>query len=306
MSGPYDKPDDPEDVTLWAGRLRPWPASVTPATADDGADPAVNEDETLIARRGTARRAEVASDEAVADDTVIVPRERAAGAERDDTAIVARESQDHTVLVRRGATTNGPEADEVGDTAPAEPARRAGTVPDMRAADDDTAPGRRGPNDETVRSPRARERAEDVSADRTPRTRGPEGGPEPTLDDTTTAARRTSGLAEPLPATAPGRRRAGGVLPDLGAGVDVPPREEPRVRTARVPGAEVREAYGPRGDDAIRVRRNEPVPRADSARDTAPVRPKQPHRGVAGPLIIGGTTVVVLAGALAAFVLLVR
>ncbi|BAJ73925.1 hypothetical protein MTES_0961 [Microbacterium testaceum StLB037] len=290
MSGPYDKPDDPEDVTLWAGRLRPWPASVTPATADDGADPAVNEDETLIARRGTARRAEVANEEAVADDT----------------AIVARESQDHTVLVRRGATTNGPEADEVGDTAPAEPARRAGTVPDMRAADDDTAPGRRGPNDETVRSPRARERAEDVSADRTPRTRGPEGGPEPTLDDTTTAARRTSGLAEPLPATAPGRRRAGGVLPDLGAGVDVPPREEPRVRTARVPGAEVREAYGPRGDDAIRVRRNEPVPRADSALDTASVRPKKPHRGVAGPLIIGGTTVVVLAGALAAFVLLVR
>ena len=262
MSGPYDKPDDPEDVTLWAGRLRPWPASTAPATADDGDDLDVNEDTTLIARRGTARRAEVANGEAVADDTVIVPRDRAGGAEPDDTVIVSRESQDDTVLVRRGVTTKRPGADEVEDTAPADPARRAGTVPALQAAEEDTAP--------------------------------------------TTTSRRASSLAEPLPATAPGRRRASGAHPDLGAGTDVRPEEEPPARIARVPGTEAPETYGPRGDDAVRVHRTVPASRVHPGRDASLVRSKTPRRGVVGPLVIGGTTVIVLAGALAAFVLLAR
>ncbi len=36
MSGPFDRPDDPDEVTLWAGRLRAWPAN-PPAPADDDA-----------------------------------------------------------------------------------------------------------------------------------------------------------------------------------------------------------------------------------------------------------------------------
>ena len=73
MSGPYDVPDDPEDVTLWAGRLRPWPAAPSPS---DGGDDTADEDTAV-----SVRSAEV-------DDTVRVVRHEPS----DDTIRVARDA----------------------------------------------------------------------------------------------------------------------------------------------------------------------------------------------------------------------
>ncbi|KTR96061.1 hypothetical protein NS220_03720 [Microbacterium testaceum] len=260
MSGSDDKPDDPEDVTLWAGRLRAWPAAPVPSTARDDGESDGNVDATLIARRRGPGR--------------------------------------------------GP--------------RREDDAPEGEGDIDDTAPGGRPPNDVTVRSSRRgqgpAERVEDSAVEtditvRSVREGGSEKPAEHVLDDTTTAARRVGGPAEPLSATAPGRRRASraGAHPEGGAEtapreprVEPTPRGDAPARTVRVPGEETAEAYGPRADEAVRVHRNVPPPRMDPDRDASLVRPKGARRGVAAPLVIGGTTIVVLAGALAAFVLLAR
>lgn len=306
MSGPYDRADDPEDVTLWAGRLRPWPVSPDPSPTGDDEGPDGDGDATVIARRGVGRHSVGGTDDAVdgsaLEDTVIVPRERG-----DDTVVVRRD---------RAVAREGAEIDAGGHSA--SPA----SVP--AAVDDDTAPGRRAPHDETVPSPRRRSSSADPAADaaaeldmtvRSARAGGRAEPPEQIVDDTTTAARRATGLAEPFPATAPGRRRAPrdgsdrvesaeAAAPDAGA--DGAPRADARTRAARVPGTDVPEAYGPRGDAAVRVPRAVPAPRGEPERDAALVRAKAPRRGAAVPLVIGGTTVVVLAGALAAVLLLVR
>jgi len=323
VSGPYDRADDPEDVTLWAGRLRPWPVSPAPSPTGDDEGPDGDGDATVIARRGGGRHGAEGTDDAVdgpaLEDTVIVPRERADESAVDDTVIVPRERGDDTVVVRRdrAVAREGAEIDAGGHSA--SPA----SVP--AAVDDDTAPGRRAPHDETVPSPRRRSSSADPAADtaaeldmtvRSARAGGRAEPPEQIVDDTTTAARRATRLAEPFPATAPGRRRAPrdgsdrvesaeAAAPDAGA--DAAPRADARTRAARVPGTDVPEAYGPRGDAAVRVPRTVPAPRGEPERDAALVRAKTPRRGAAVPLVIGGSTVVVvLAGALAAVLLLVR
>jgi len=315
VSGPYDKPDDPEDVTLWAGRLRPWPAPTAPSTTDDDVRDGID-DATVIARRGVARHDDAIDD----DDTVVVPRGRLGEGVADDTVIVSRERRDDTVAPRREPAIDRPVAEV--DAADVD----AGEGESVEADPvEDTAPADRAAAlDRTVRSSRPR---------------APQAPLEQDLDDTTAAAR---GRAESLDATAPGRRRAAGAGADLDGRADVasrrvgadvaareagtpapprepgapassppadahrPPREDARPREARVPRAEDADTYGPRRDEAIRVHRSAPVPRVDPDRDAALVRPKAPRRGAARPLVIGGTTVVVLAGALAAFVLLVR
>lgn len=102
MSGPYDVPDDPDDVTLWAGRLRSWPARPTePGDRDAGDD--VDDDTAVSSRevtgdetRRVARRESVASmttppEEPVADTIRVEPRGSATpGPELPDEA-------DHTV-----------------------------------------------------------------------------------------------------------------------------------------------------------------------------------------------------------------
>ena len=46
MSGPYDVPDDPDEVTLWAGRLRAWPTRPSaPVDAEE-----IDEDTAVSAR----------------------------------------------------------------------------------------------------------------------------------------------------------------------------------------------------------------------------------------------------------------
>ena len=320
MSGPYDRPDDPEDVTLWAGRLRPWPASPVSSPAGDDEEPDGDADATVIARRGVGRRGTegtggAVDDEAALEDTVIVSRDRADESAVDDTVIVPRERGDDTVVVRRDRPVDRivAEIDEGDD--------RPSTVSVPPLGEDDTAPGRRAPHDETVPSPRKRSSSGDPGADtdterdttvRSPRAGGRAERPEQIVDDTTTAAQRATGLAESLPATAPGRRRAPRDESDrdgsagAAAGTGTAPRGDARARAARIPGTDIPEAYGPRGDAAVRVQRTAPAPRGEPEHDAALVRAKAPRRGAAAPLIIGGTTVVVLAGVLAALLLLVR
>lgn len=125
MSGPYDVPDDPDEVTLWAGRLRAWPTPPTPGDPDD------IDGDTAISSRP-----------AVADDTVRVVRD----APVDDTVRVEREEPtDDTVRVRR----DRPDADRGPGPADA-PAdetvrvtRDRSEPADAPPVDETTAPGRR-------------------------------------------------------------------------------------------------------------------------------------------------------------------
>ncbi|PNW09863.1 hypothetical protein C1632_05550 [Microbacterium testaceum] len=135
MSGPYDRADDPEEVTLWAGRLRAWP---TPPAAGD--DEIV--DETILSRREapedeTARGAA----DVPADETVISRR----SAPDDDTVRSRTDVPvDETVISRRSA----PDDDTV---------RSRTDVP----ADETVISRRSAPDDDTVRS------RTDVPADET-------------------------------------------------------------------------------------------------------------------------------------------
>ena len=134
MSGRGDRPDDPDEVTLWAGRLRGWAAHNAPSTAssDDGGV----DDATL--RPGTERPRDAAAagpedppadelDDATLrspshdtvhepDDATVVARPRGPVDEPDDatqlspTRDTAHEPDDATILAR----PRGPE-DEQGD-----------------------------------------------------------------------------------------------------------------------------------------------------------------------------------------------
>ncbi|MDQ1112690.1 hypothetical protein QE418_002138 [Microbacterium testaceum] len=88
MSGPYDRAEDPDEVTLWAGRLRAWPTP--PAVEDD--------DETILTRRDAADDETVSATDAPADETVISRRI----VPEDDTLRSGAEAPaDETVISRR-------------------------------------------------------------------------------------------------------------------------------------------------------------------------------------------------------------
>ncbi|MEV8241573.1 hypothetical protein AB0O90_15130 [Microbacterium testaceum] len=250
MSGPYDKADDPDEVTLWAGRLRSWPTSPVDSEED-----------------GT-------SEEDDADETVVSRRRRSGGAD-DDTLIARRRGHDDTVRADHDPRSEGtpPVAEVIDDTAPGSRAVVEETVRSERgsSADDDTAPRPRASVAETVRSPRP------VQGD----------------DDTAPGAR---GSREALPSRAAPSR-------PLAAAVD---EAQTAPRPARVPDPDTAETYRPRIDDAVRVPRSAPAPRGGPERDPALVRARSSRRGALAPLVIGGATVAVIAGALAVFVALVR
>ncbi|MGC0368451.1 hypothetical protein [Microbacterium sp. SLBN-111] len=145
MSGPYDVPDDPDDVTLWAGRLRAWP---TPPTVGTGTDEDEVDEDTAISARPVADdtvrvRRQVPPDDTVrvdrpapADDTVRVDRPAPVPAPADDTVRVDRPAPvpapaDDTVRVDRPAPVPAPADDTVRVDRPAPP------------VDETTAPGRR-------------------------------------------------------------------------------------------------------------------------------------------------------------------
>ncbi len=146
MTGP-DERDDVDDVTLWAGRLRPWPA----APVSDGADSSDEvDDETVLSPR-TVDDATVLSPSTVDDETV-----RSTGV-LDDETVVSRSTLDDTTLhspVRPAGTTAPTAGDDGGredrelesgldggefddDTAVGACASARGAVPPV---DDDTAP----------------------------------------------------------------------------------------------------------------------------------------------------------------------
>lgn len=301
MSGPYDVPDDPEDVTLWAGRLRPWPALQSPS--DDTAD-AVDE-ETAVSVRSTG-----------IDDTVRVAREEPS----DDTVRVApREPSDDTVRVVRAESpveTVVPGREEPADDtvrvtreeSPVVPGRDGPAEPVI--ADD--------PNEETIRVSR-----HPVSRD----------AAIPTVDETTAPGRRRAparsdepdprgepaAVPAPAPAAAPAHGPASVPEPDPAA--DVPTgdtatgtrraRTRLRVETeslpsadpvsppreARVPSDAAHELYRPRADEAIRVARSAPPARADDAPDAADVRPHTARRSRGRGVVLLAVVVVVVVGA---------
>ncbi|PTT18261.1 hypothetical protein DBR36_09615 [Microbacterium sp. HMWF026] len=122
MSGPYDRADDPDEVTLWAGRLRAWP---TPPPAVDDVD-----DDTVLSRSvepddDTVLSRAVEPD----DDTVLSAGESAA----DDTVrSVGEPAADDTVLSRAVELVE----DEGEDAETTAPRRAAPAAPDAQPLDD--------------------------------------------------------------------------------------------------------------------------------------------------------------------------
>ncbi len=103
MSGPYDRPDDPDEVTLWAGRLRSWP---TPAPAEDDE----LADETVLSRRDTPDDDTVRSAADVPEDETFVSR-RTPGEESSASRVDL--ADEATVVSRREATVEESSASRV-------------------------------------------------------------------------------------------------------------------------------------------------------------------------------------------------
>lgn len=164
MSGPFDVPDDPDDVTLWAGRLRAWPTP--PADSTDTADSDDVDDDTAISSRNAPAddTVRVARD-APADDTVRVPRDAPA----DDTVRVPRPQpvpaapevlDDETVRVSPPAPSRGPVEGGVVDETTI-PGRRRGVAPDAEASTDPDDGASTGDTAAGTRRARSRPRVEE-------------------------------------------------------------------------------------------------------------------------------------------------
>lgn len=277
MSGPYDVPDDPEDVTLWAGRLRPWPVPKSPA-ADDGVD-----EDTAVAVRSAG-----------IDDTVRVVREEPSDA---TVRSVRDEPSDDTVRVSRDASPVDPDGDAAAESVVRDEPHdetirvvRAPLSPDaaIPTVDETTAPGRRrapvradgvGPRGEPAAAPAPAPTAEPAPASAP----APVSEPDPAVEGPTgdTAAGTRRARARPRVATES--------LPS--ADPVSPPRE------ARVPSDVAHELYRPRADEAVRVARSAPPTRADDAPDAADVRPRGARRGRGRGVVLLAVVVVVVVGA---------
>lgn len=256
MSGPHDSADDPDEVTLWAGRLRPWPAAPRQAGTDDGD---VDEDTVRSPRRGDGSSTVIDADEA----TVRSPRDELDELDDDTVVVHARgEAASELDEVTRRRPPSAPEVDERtrrrGEILPeVDQVTRRRQVP---AADPDDATLRRpsGEPDDTT-APRARERSATV-----------DGASE--LDDDTTAGRRRTGPAAP---------------PIAAAGAsDVPGA----IRDASVPIALDRQTYAPRTQEPARVERRHPAPA--SRADEPVVRARSASRGVRRALLVSAIVVV--------------
>ncbi|REC99875.1 hypothetical protein DEU35_0851 [Microbacterium sp. AG157] len=302
MSGPYDRADDPEEVTLWAGRLRAWP---TPPAAGD--DEIV--DETILSRREapedeTARgAADVPADETVisrrsapdddtvrsrtdvpVDETVISRRSapdddtvRSHVAAPDDAIVISSDgAPDDATIVSQPAPRAAPEAigsvdDEVGTTAP------RGVAASLPVASP-AAPAP-GLDEATRRPPHAGAGAadlDDVTRRRSSAEPGIDGATRaravPQVDDDTASGSRRR------------RREAASAASD--------PLVEGAVRDARVPAALARQSYGPRREGPVRVERA-PAVRVPSSGDAATVRPRA-RAGAARVVVLASVIVVVL------------
>ncbi|MDZ5145747.1 hypothetical protein [Microbacterium testaceum] len=330
MSGPYDRPDDPDEVTLWAGRLRSWPTP-PPAGDDELADETVlsrrdtpdddtvlsaadvPEGETYVSRRTPGEGSSASLVERAGDETIVSRRE-APGEEPsaslvelpDDETIVSRAEvpagemsrsrvdlpDDATVVSRREALDDATIA-----TPPTRPALpgRAGPADDEVGT---TAPRRattRPPLDAAVPDEATRSRstpeAEGVVPDELTRRRSSD--PDP-LDEAT----RARPAADVDDETASGSRRRRREA----AGERTEPVVEGAVRDARVPAALATESYGPRREAPARVERVAAV-RAPSAPDVGTVRPRA-NRGAGRVIVLVAVVAVVLVASIVGAVLL--
>ncbi|WP_144829783.1 hypothetical protein [Microbacterium sp. BH-3-3-3] len=291
MSGPHDRPDDPDEVTLWAGRLRAWP---TPPAHDDAAAVEVDDDTVRVHAAGP----EVEPDTEPDADTVLSGGARAA----DDTVVSTRDDDGiGTTAPRRAARPSAaaPDLDDETIRRPASPA-----VPDL-----DDATVRRAPagvdrvDDETIRRP-APPALSDLD-DQTIRRRAPAAATD--LDE---ATRRRPGLEsagvdeDTRPRAAPARgdddTAAGSRRSRREAASRPGPSEAPLPpvvsREAHVPTALRSDVYAPRTDGPVRVERALPVPRA-SASDASVVRPRSERRGTGRLVVLALVVVVIVAAA---------
>lgn len=266
MSGPYDVPDDPDEVTLWAGRLRAWPTRPSaPVDADE-----IDEDTAVSARLAAGEDTVRVARDAPVGDTVRVVRD----APGDDTVRVTRDAPtEDTVQVRQ--VRPAPEPESAPSDVPADETvrvareRRAPDPSDGPAVDETTAPGRRRATGPAQATPASTE-DEASTVD----------------DDTATGTRRSTS-----------RDRA--ETPEILSGDPAPVP-----RAARVPVGD-HELYRPRADEAIRVTRAVLPVRPTDAPDAAEVRPRTPRRARIRGLVLAVTVAaVVVAAAITLFLLM--
>ena len=287
MSGPYDVPEDPDDVTLWAGRLRAWPTRPSaPADADE-----IDDDTAVSARLAPADDTVRSVRDAPADDTVRSVRDAPA----DDTVRSVRDAPaEDTVRVERDAP-----ADDTGRSVRDAPADDTVQVRQVRTAPEPESVPSDVPADETVRVARDR---------RVPDTPGAAD-----VEETTAPGRRRGAeSAPPAPAntedevppsdTAAGVRRSRSRVRDETP--EIPSGDPaPVPRAARIPAGD-HELYRPRADEAIRVTRALPPARPTDAPDAAEVRPRTPRRARIRGLVLAVTVVAVVVAAVTALFLL--
>lgn len=198
MSGPSDVPDDPDEVTLWAGRLRPWPAR--PVSAGDDGDE-IDEDTAVSLRSGRA------------DDTVRVVREEPSDA---TVRIVRDESSDEMTRARggEGAATATPD-ESFDDTIRGSREARRRDEPHP-AVEETTAAGRR--------------RGAAISTEPDPSAEAPTG-------DTAAGTRRSRSrervTTDALPSADPVPRPREARVPSGGAHELYRPRTDEAIRVAR-------------------------------------------------------------------------
>lgn len=312
MNGFSDRPDDPDDVTIWAGRLRSWPAN-PPAACDEPDDDTVRSDRT----EGDAPHEEtVRSPRADAVEAVVGPPP----VEPDEATVRSGRTapDDDTVRVERGIGDGAPDRATPHLGAAADDTVITGRVSSRSAAVDDATvrvhpvepDGAAEPDDATVR-PRAVDaaaRRADVPEDTAPgsRTRRPLAGPngEQAVDelDDTTRPRRAPGPDSDDDTRAGSRRarRAEATRPMAATGPAIPAGS----RAAHVPVAAERSSYAPRGGDPVRVERAAPVGRPTSSPDASAVHPRTARRGAWRVLLLAVAVVLVVGGAVTGVVLL--
>jgi len=142
VSGPFDVPDDPDDVTLWAGRLRAWPTP--PADSTDTADAHDVDDDTAIsARNAPADDTIRVARDAPADDTIRVPRpavdEPVREPHEQPVPAAPEVVDDETVRVAPRPSPRGPVESGIVDETTI-PGRRRGSAPAEAAPDDEASP----------------------------------------------------------------------------------------------------------------------------------------------------------------------
>lgn len=330
MSGPYDRPDDPDEVTLWAGRLRSWP---TPAPAEDDelADETVlsrrdtpdddtvlsaadaPEDETFVSRRTPVEESSASRVELPDDATVVSRRE----APVEELSALPVELPDDETIVSRAELSAGEMSrsrvdlpddatvvshrEVLDDATIASPPARSALPGRAGPADDEvgtTAPRRAAtapPLDAAVpdgaRRSRSTSEAEDAVPDELTRRRSSD--PDP-LDEAT----RARPAADVDDETASGSRRRRREA----AGGRTEPVVEGAVRDARVPDALATESYEPRREAPARVERVAAV-RAPSAPDVGTVRPRA-NRGAGRVIVLVAVIAVVLVASIVGAVLL--